>query len=348
MSTISEIRELVKDYLQVSFPGVSTSPLLTSGVPATVESRIDALCLQAMNNARKWAERRATFSDSVVTVRAVLPPGGWRSLDYLQETVERPATVAFGTVTASLVLAGGKWLVEIPTDDLGTGQPDELLVATCADAALVGKTLYVNRRYVSGANTVFELAYDSGLAQPATTPLATTFTQFNSAAVHRARAVRDMWVTGDDTLYPINFTTKHRQSHELIELQNTGITERYRPDPTVLDDEFVENLIIFNGRRFFLDIPGDTLLELELDISRWLPDYTEADKNTPDFDFFLTHGADYLMWSSIVEVNHLVQTFVPRQEGTPAPPVKFRDEAFMSIMIDAAYEIDGGRYHDLS
>lgn len=76
-----------------------------------------------------------------------------------------------------------------------------------------------------------------------------------------------------------------------------------------------------------------------IDVDRWLPDYTSDD----DEDFFTEHGADYLMYAAIVEINMLTQTFVPQTEGNLAPPEKARDEAYAGLVEYDNFLVQRGR-----
>lgn len=51
-----------------------------------------------------------------------------------------------------------------------------------------------------------------------------------------------------------------------------------------------------------------------------------------DTDWMLEHGSDYLQWATIVELNHLLKTFVARQEGNLEPPIRLRDEALEALI----------------
>jgi len=71
----------------------------------------------------------------------------------------------------------------------------------------------------------------------------------------------------------------------------------------------------------------------------WMDDY-DADADT---DFFVTHGSDFLLWSSIVEVNHHNHVFTDNQEGNVSPPLRYRDEAFATLIEHDNFQIDGYR-----
>lgn len=55
-------------------------------------------------------------------------------------------------------------------------------------------------------------------------------------------------------------------------------------------------------------------------------------------DPMLEEGFEYLQWATIVEVNHLLQTFTPRTEGTLPPPTRSRDAAWDALMVADSYK----------
>tara|TARA_R110000803_G_scaffold136034_1_gene202993 strand:- start:29373 stop:30065 length:693 start_codon:yes stop_codon:yes gene_type:complete len=49
-------------------------------------------------------------------------------------------------------------------------------------------------------------------------------------------------------------------------------------------------------------------------------------------DWLLDEGFEYLQWATICEVNHLVQVYLGRAEGTLPPPTKSRDVALEKLI----------------
>lgn len=77
-----------------------------------------------------------------------------------------------------------------------------------------------------------------------------------------------------------------------------------------------------------------------IDGYRWLDDYD----NDNDTDWFTQHGAEYLQWQGIIEVNYLTQTFVPQQEGSLPVPVKLADQALMALIAYDNFIVEGGAF----
>jgi hypothetical protein len=60
---------------------------------------------------------------------------------------------------------------------------------------------------------------------------------------------------------------------------------------------------------------------------------------------WLSKGATYLLWGSIVEVNHLAKEFVFRQEGNLPPPEKLRDDALETFRQWDSFRYEQFRRH---
>jgi hypothetical protein len=101
--------------------------------------------------------------------------------------------------------------------------------------------------------------------------------------------------------------------------------------------------ILTFGNSLWVEPAGTADITLWLDGYRWMRPYT-ADT---DSDFFTEHASDFLMWKAIVEVNHRLEIFVQRQEGTLPPPEARRDEAWESVLKWDAFLHESGREYTL-
>lgn len=70
-----------------------------------------------------------------------------------------------------------------------------------------------------------------------------------------------------------------------------------------------------------------------------MPDYTSTGTYT---DFFTDFGHNYLVWQSVVELNHYFKTFIARQEGNVNPPEKLAQQALLSLINWDVYLIAQG------
>jgi hypothetical protein len=62
-------------------------------------------------------------------------------------------------------------------------------------------------------------------------------------------------------------------------------------------------------------------------------------------DIWLRHGAQYLMWAAIVQINHLCKEFVFRQEGNLPPPEKLAEVALETFRQWDAFKYEQDRRH---
>lgn len=93
-----------------------------------------------------------------------------------------------------------------------------------------------------------------------------------------------------------------------------------------------------NGNQLFIyPLCDDTVSSLvHLDVYKWADDYPTTDYGDVE-DWFLLRGTEYMMWSTIVELNHLMKEYVPREEGNLPTPTAFRDNAWNLLSVNEAY-----------
>ena len=75
---------------------------------------------------------------------------------------------------------------------------------------------------------------------------------------------------------------------------------------------------------------------------QWITPYTTLDSTT---DWLIEYGFSFMMWQTILELNHIVHIFVPRQEGSLPPPEKQRNEAWSNLVV-VDEDIMGGVIHE--
>lgn len=63
-------------------------------------------------------------------------------------------------------------------------------------------------------------------------------------------------------------------------------------------------------------------------------------------DIWTTHGQKYLLWATLVQLNHLWKRFVPRTEGNLPPPQQLADEGLAALIAWDAYKYEGFRTHN--
>lgn len=63
-------------------------------------------------------------------------------------------------------------------------------------------------------------------------------------------------------------------------------------------------------------------------------------------DIWTTHGQKYLLWATLVQLNHIWRRWVPRQEGNLPPPAQLAEEGLQSLIAWDAYRFEGFRTHN--
>lgn len=156
-------------------------------------------------------------------------------------------------------------------------------------------------------------------------------------------------VQADGSHVPLDFSRadipieRDRTSRELADYYDAR--ERYPSDADILNNG--DNTAIIQRRRSLFVYPpqlntatGDPL-SVRLEAYAWLPTFDAVGGvNATAPNFLFEHGADWLQWEIILELNYYFQTFVPRQEGVLAPPIQARDTAWRNLLLWDSYMVD--------
>lgn len=62
-------------------------------------------------------------------------------------------------------------------------------------------------------------------------------------------------------------------------------------------------------------------------------------------DIWLRHGAQYLLWAAVIQINHLCKEFVFRQEGNLPPPEKLAEAALENFRQWDSFKYEENRRH---
>jgi len=159
----------------------------------------------------------------------------------------------------------------------------------------------------------------------------------------------------DDVVSPVRFSTTTSVDKDRVRVGRECYDDelRYPSDATFSGGFYRDRRpkILQFGNTIFKYPFGNTgeTSTLRLQVYKWFDDYTVAgeddDPGTGDTytDLFTEHGHDYLKWATIVEVNHLMKEFVPRQEGNLSPHKAFADEALAALISWDEYIVEGAR-----
>jgi len=111
------------------------------------------------------------------------------------------------------------------------------------------------------------------------------------------------------------------------------------------DDQYLRVLrigpteVFIDGTRVYIQPTQAITTTLIIDGVKWMSDYTQD----TDTDWMVTHGASYLQWASVCEVNYLTSTFTPNLDGNLSPPEKLREQALDMLVQWDSFQIEQGR-----
>jgi len=240
--TVSELKTVVKSFLQSDFPAVEEHPLFAQGDSANVTATFDMLFLQAVNNAIRRAEMGHDFGFMSKSLEGTIPSG------------------------------------------------------------------------------------DGGLSM-------TGLTVYGGGTTHDVKVIERVWCRGaDDALVPARHESRGRLADRLIELGDAaGYGEANGP---------VEGRFLVYGDKLFVYPTNQTeATNVVIDANVWATKVT-AVTNTSEF---VTYGFEYMQWATVVELNHLFKTFVPRQEGNLDPPKRERDDALRRLIDWDVAQVEANR-----
>ena len=114
-------------------------------------------------------------------------------------------------------------------------------------------------------------------------------------------------------------------------------TVRAMADYDTGPNEILHRKIYRLGNILYLHPTPAESIELRIDYVSWAPNYT-VDAGT---DFFTESAQDYMIFQTIVEVNHFTGTFAYRAEGSLPPPDKIAEK-----LLEAVIEQDKSSQND--
>lgn len=327
--TLAHLIKVVNLYLQTDFPAVENHPLLSQGNAADVKVVVDDLIVTAANSARKWAEMRHDFRCASVTLPVTIPGEGSVSLDDVNGVSLKTLSHCYLTDSkcpVSVVTSKADWYRRYEQQD------------RVPDGYRQHHVDY-NKFYLESA-----LLYDND-----SLTTSGVYKEDINVDVHGFR-----WMESyANEEFAMSLTTQPELSDLKFSLVSgiwpTDITEVTVKYP-LIDSSFVTQLAAGTYPVTRIDdneieLTGVTLVDFPVNGISFPAFYTAS--GSASTDWFLKHGFEYMQWATIVEVNHLLQTFVQRQEGSLSPPEQMRDRAFEAIRALDVWSSEGGVYHEL-
>ena len=326
MSTIRELKDAVIDYLQVESPAIVDETLDIGGSEAEKLLKVEALVVRAANNAVKRIQMKHDFDAVNTTLRGTVPSSG-RGLPFdnlYEELMMTAVLTGADSVTASMTFDFDR--VEFK-DTLIKDKENYVAVEGYGDSNLGPLWGTITSRTANSIVADFSQPIAS-LNNPYTVNFRghTQGSQEFVEVYRKLKTVHNAWIVDNDgNDIPLRFETKRRTADRLLEHQERRVSDTGYWEFATL---------IAVGQRFFLYPANDEDFDVRIDCSIWNPEYTDDE----DSDFFLEHGFEYMMWACVVEVNRLIQAFVPRSEGSLPPPIRERDEAAQALIEFDIYQ----------
>lgn len=300
-TTLLTLREAVYHYLQVDDSGSPSTADLTRGSTD--------LLLVAVNNAIQMAQRNHDFHLLYDTIEVTVDPvtgvrwQGGSTLATTNEvvdldTVKVPALPIYSTILYN-------------TDTFFPSVTRGNIVRF----DIAGRSYTTIHTSDDDGGTVVGLSGDV-VADETITADVTVYESTNRLA----KLVKVLENTNGN-LQPVKWDTQHNLANQLLRNQEVQCQPLYRGSP------FTETIVQVSGGQLFY--PGITESR-----TLYLTGYLEMPKLVLDTDthFLLTHGFDWLMWSVIIELDHLTKQFVFRQEGNKGEPVALAKRAWESLV----------------
>lgn len=170
-------------------------------------------------------------------------------------------------------------------------------------------------------------------------------------AINDWRAVKSVIDVGvfdtDDNLRPVTWTTVS----ESLERQRKErrFQPRYPTDAQVSGAISAASRVDFAGDNIYLfpkPLETGAAVPLGIECYTFRKDWTNDDLSASlDGDEWTNNGEQFLMWGTIVQLNHLFKEFVFRQEGNLPPPTELRNEGLASFIAWDAHKYEQNRRH---
>jgi len=163
----------------------------------------------------------------------------------------------------------------------------------------------------------------------------------NPNVTHKIKSINNVYWAVENGTIPIELMEKKQIVEQLLQRRRQSTFPGYIEEGEWVqsDDEIANSIKVYHyGGRLYTFPARAVVCNLVLDVNEWVPQLESGEQT----NFFTEWGEDFLMWSAIVELNHLTKTFVQRQEGNLSPPEKMRDSAFISLVEWDNYMRQGG------
>lgn len=158
------------------------------------------------------------------------------------------------------------------------------------------------------------------------------------------------YANADNQLVPLYH---HSKKHQAVRTKERLYSDNYLLDRRYPDDQeahygqainkphYANTYEVYvHGQVFQLQPVPEDNPRIYMDAHLYLDDYTSYEDTD---ELFLEKGVEYMQWATIVEMNHIFQTFIPQQEGNISPPTRMRDNALEALLEWNSFIVESGR-----
>ncbi len=322
--TLAHLISSVNSYLQTDFPAVENHPLLSQGDSMDVQKSVDELIVRAANSARRWAEMRHDFQCASVTVDITIPAGGSVDLDDLNGVTMK--------IIENVYLEGRPINLMTNKDYWTSRYEQQEIQSSCHQESYY----FENKLLLKGRKL--------SLSEPSTEDCNITVVGYE-------------WMADYSSVKVIRALTT-QPPNENLKFTTFG-SENSPFWPSVVDNvEVLHNVYRSNDPEYVIIPKGIHAVTRDSDYevicnNIAIPFTFESitfevavSDTLSNTDWFLQRGFEYMQWACIVEVNHLLQTFVNRQEGSLSPPERLRERAYEALKVLDMEAAEGGIRHE--
>lgn len=308
------------------------------------------LFLIAVNNAQRQAQRRHNFEASRVSASLVIDgiTGGALSTATISGAVGETLTVT-GTLspdaTGSYTRQG--YFAGLPLYIKEGATPFFIYYNAAAAFYILASSLStgtVSNRWTS-ASALTPVGTMSAAGTNTGTATVALATSASWAGIQEVIAATRS--NGNGSFTPLDFANpevpleRDRTARELSDYYDPA--HRYPSDADILDQGWNTSLIQRGGTIYVypptLPATGDSLT-VTLEAYGRLPTIDSVGTSSDPSPNFLWDQPDWLMWFTIVELNHYFKTYVPRNEGNLPPPVDSMNQAWADLIAWDSYQVD--------
>lgn len=352
---LRKLQDVVYGYLQISFPGVGRHTLLNNTTSyADAEDRIDELFVQAANNARNNAELSHDFQCMEVTLEGVIPSTG-AGLSWDAMTDEDEVVRSLRSIKSAFVVQEDGTLtpVNVEKKSLNTkkrwDRQQRRTGGFCniVDEDRPSKVVHWARKFrtdpANDEDITFVVDGYAGLPGYGT-DLSEVIVV---SGEHEPDFTGTYHLASVEEFDPEDEEAAHSRYFTLDGLSHEGRTTTYLREILAFNGSTLswEAVTITAGGTVQLQFSSETGIgdwDLEEGTGTLTTAFVDSEVDLTQTDYFLTTGFNYMQWQTIVELNYLIQRFVPRQEGNLNPPEKLAEMALEKLIRDDTNAVESG------